>query len=104
MWKLSGKLAVEYFSGFTATERLNHGSIINNLFTIVKMKNNKDLYKGLRFLLSVGQTQSSLYPHLCRPEHSSLTEVRILSQEKSIGNDGADQRGYDKGDKIFFRL
>ena len=62
MWKLSGKLAVEYFSGFTATERLDHGTIVNNLFTIVKRKNNKDLYKGLRFLLSVGQMQSSLYP------------------------------------------
>ena len=29
---------------------------------------------------------------LCRPEHSSLAEVWILSEEKSIGNDGADQR------------
>jgi len=104
MWKLSGKLAVEYFSGFTATERLDHGTIINNLFTIVKRKNNKDLYKGLRFLLSVGQMQSSLYPHLCRPEHSSLAEAWILPEEKSIGHDGADQRGYGKGDKVFFRF
>ena len=64
MRKLSGKSAVEYFSGFTATERLDHGAIINNLFTIVKGKNNKDLYKGLRFLLSVGQMQSNLYPPL----------------------------------------
>jgi hypothetical protein len=29
-------------------------------------------------------------PNLCRPEHSSLAEVRILSKEKSIGNDGAE--------------
>ena len=64
MWKLSGKLAVEYFSGFTATKRPDHMTIINNLFTIVKRKNNKDLYKGLRFLLSVGQMWSSLYPPL----------------------------------------
>ena len=49
MWKFSGKLAVEYFSGFTATKRPDHLAIINNLFTIVKRENNKDLYKGLRF-------------------------------------------------------
>jgi hypothetical protein len=55
MWKLPGKLAVEYFSCFATTKRLDHDTIINNLFTIVKGKNNKDLYKGLRFLLSVGQ-------------------------------------------------
>ncbi len=41
---------------------------------------------------------------LCCPEHSSVAEVWILSQEKSIGHDGADRRGYDKGDKVFFRL
>jgi hypothetical protein len=43
MWKLSGKLAAEYFSGFSATKRLDHRAIINNLFTIVKRKNNMDL-------------------------------------------------------------
>jgi len=30
------------------------------------------------------------------PEYSSLAEVRILSQDKSIGHDGADQRSYEK--------
>jgi len=39
MWKLSGKLAVEYFSGFTATKRPDHLAMINNLFIIVKGKN-----------------------------------------------------------------
>ena len=53
---------MEYFSGFAATKRLDHDTIINNLFTIVKRKNNKDLYKGLRFLLSVAQMHSNLYP------------------------------------------
>jgi hypothetical protein len=41
---------------------------------------------------------------LCGPEHSSVAEVWILSKEKSIGDDGADQRGCDKGDKVFFRF
>jgi len=40
MWKLPGKLALEYFSGSAATKRLDHDTIINNLFTIVKKKNN----------------------------------------------------------------
>jgi hypothetical protein len=46
MWKLPGKLTVEYFSGFAATKRLDHDPIINNLFTIVKKENNKDLYEN----------------------------------------------------------
>jgi hypothetical protein len=71
MWTLFGKLAVEYFSGFTATERLNHDTIINNLFTIVKRRNNEDLYKGLRFLLSAGQKQSSLSPPLFQNKDST---------------------------------
>jgi len=42
--------------------------------------------------------------NLCRPEHSNLVEVRFLSKEKSIGDDGADQRSYDKEYKVFFRF
>jgi len=38
MGKLSGKLAVEYFPRFAATERFDHKIIINNLFTIVNWK------------------------------------------------------------------
>ena len=41
---------------------------------------------------------------LCRPEHPGLAEVRILSEDKSIGDDGANQRSYDKGYKVFLRL
>ena len=41
---------------------------------------------------------------LCRPEHSSVAEVWILSKEKSISNDGTDQRGYEEGYQVFFRL
>jgi len=33
----------------------------------------------------------------CHSEYSSLAEVWILTEEKSISNDRADQRGYDKG-------
>jgi len=40
----------------------------------------------------------------CRPEHPSFAEVWILSQEKSIGHDGANQRSYEKGYKVFFRF
>ena len=40
----------------------------------------------------------------CCPEHPSLAEVRILSQEKSIGHDRANQRSYEKGYKVFFRF
>ena len=43
-------------------------------------------------------------PDLCRPEHSSLAEVRILPEKKSIGHDGADQGGYPRGYKVFFRF
>jgi hypothetical protein len=43
-------------------------------------------------------------PGLCCPEHPSLAEVRILSQDKSIGHDGADQGGYSRSYKVFFRL
>jgi hypothetical protein len=39
---------------------------------------------------------------LCCPEHSSVVEVWILSKEKSIGDDGAGQGGYHKGNKVFF--
>lgn len=41
---------------------------------------------------------------LCRSEHSSVAEIWILSQDKSIGNDGADQVGYSRGYKVFLRL
>ncbi len=41
---------------------------------------------------------------LCCPEHPGLAEVRVLSQDKSIGHDGADQTGYDKGYKVSFRF
>ncbi len=41
-------------------------------------------------------------PDCCRSEHSSLAEVWVLSKEKSIGDDGADQGGYHKGNKVFF--
>jgi len=40
----------------------------------------------------------------CHSEYSSLAEVRILPEEKSIGHDGADRRGYDKGYKVFLRF
>lgn len=40
-------------------------------------------------------------PGLCCPEHSSLAEVRILSQEKSLGHDGADQGVIAWGHKVF---
>ncbi len=43
MWKLSGKLPVKYFLGFAATKRLDHGTIVNILFTIVKRYNAKGL-------------------------------------------------------------
>ena len=43
-------------------------------------------------------------PDRCYPEHSGLVEVRILSQEKSIGNGRADQWSYKKGYQVFFRL
>jgi len=43
-------------------------------------------------------------PDFCRPEHPSVVEVRISSQDKSIGHDGADQRGYSRGYKVFFRV
>jgi hypothetical protein len=43
-------------------------------------------------------------PDFCCPEHPSPAEVWILLQEKSIGHDGADQRGYSRGYKVFFRL
>ena len=38
----------------------------------------------------------------CHSEYSSLAEVWILPQDKSIGHDGADQGGYSKGYKVFF--
>jgi len=38
----------------------------------------------------------------CHSEYSSLAQVWILPEEKSIGHDGADQRGCDKEDKVFF--
>jgi hypothetical protein len=41
---------------------------------------------------------------LCYPEHSSIAEIWILPQEKSIGHDGADQTSYDKGYKVSFRF
>ena len=40
----------------------------------------------------------------CHTEYSSLVKVWILLQEKSIGHDGADQRGYSRAYKVFFRL
>jgi hypothetical protein len=50
MWKLLGKLAVEYFSGFTAAERLDHRPIINNLFTIVKRERRIDATFEIRLI------------------------------------------------------
>jgi len=41
---------------------------------------------------------------LCCPVIRGLAEVRVLSQDKSIGHDGADQRGYSRGYKVFFRV
>jgi len=35
-------------------------------------------------------------PDFCRPEHPSVVEVRISSQDKSIGHDGADQRLFQR--------
>jgi hypothetical protein len=64
MWKLPGKLAVEYFSGFAATKRLDYGPIINNLFTIVKRKNNVPLKLVLfrvERLKSAGAVSGRLY-------------------------------------------
>jgi hypothetical protein len=43
-------------------------------------------------------------PGLRRAEHPGLVEVWILSQEKSIGNDRADQRSYEEGYQVFSRL
>jgi hypothetical protein len=43
-------------------------------------------------------------PGLCCAEHPGLAEIRILPQDKSIGHDGADQAGYSRGYKVFFRL
>jgi len=43
-------------------------------------------------------------PNFCSPEHRGFAQVWILPEEKSIGIDGADQRGCDKGYKVFFRF
>jgi hypothetical protein len=40
----------------------------------------------------------------CHSEYSSLAEVWILPQEKSIGHDGADREGYSRDYKVFLRL
>ena len=40
----------------------------------------------------------------CCPEHSSVAEVWILSQNKSIGHDETDQRSYHNGYEVFLRL
>ncbi|MGO8990550.1 MAG: hypothetical protein ACLQGU_05690 [bacterium] len=40
----------------------------------------------------------------CHTEYSSLVKAWILLREKSIDHDGADQRSYDKGYKVFLRL
>ena len=40
-WKLSGELAIEDSLGLSTSKRLDHASIVNNLFTIVKTATSK---------------------------------------------------------------
>ena len=40
----------------------------------------------------------------CHSEYSSLAQVWLLLKEKSIGDDGADQRSYKRGHQTFSNL